>query len=311
MRYHVRRCMGEMRVILGSHLSIGGGLHKALLSADGYGFDTVAMFVRNHVPWRFKPLSDDAVQTFRRVRRRVGIGPVVAHGSYLVNLAGRAEVRRKSIAAMTEDLGRCCRLGIEFLVIHPGSRESPKRGIGLIASALNRIMDACSRRGTRTRTRTKILLETTAGQGNSIGWRFEQLDAILDAVQRPRRFGVCLDTCHVFAAGYDMRTAPACRAMLDELDSAVGMRKLMAIHLNDSRRELASRVDRHAHIGQGHIGLKGFAALVNDKRLGEVPMILETPKVLDEAGRDMDSVNAAVIRRLIRGCRRRKTSGGS
>ena len=280
-------------MILGSHLSIGGGLHRALLSAGEYGFDTVAMFVRNHVQWRFRPLANEAVAEFRRVRRRTGIGPVVAHGSYLVNLAGLADVRNKSIPAMIEDLDRCGRLGIEFLVLHPGSRASEKRGIGLIVGALNRIMDACPHH------RPKIVLETTAGQGNCIGHRFEQLAAILNAVDRPRRFGVCLDTCHVFAAGYDMRTKPACRAMIDELDRVVGLDRLMAIHLNDSRRELASRVDRHAHIGQGHIGLAGFAALVNDPRLAQVPMILETPKVLDDDGHDMDAVNAGIIRGLV------------
>lgn len=281
-------------MLLGSHLSVAGGAHKALLKAEAYGFDVVAIFVRNQVQWRFSPLSRETIETFRRTRRRLGTKAVVAHGSYLVNLAGRAVIRRKSIAAMREDLNRCGLLGIEYLVFHPGSREQTARGIRLIAAALNQIITACPHR------RPKILLETTAGQGNSVGHTFEQLAEILGLLERPVRFGVCLDTCHIFAAGYDIRTPQTYRKTMSDFDRTIGLDRLLAVHLNDSRKPLGSRVDRHAHIGHGEIGLKGFASLVNDRRLSEVPLILETPKETDEAGRDWDEINAETIRRLRR-----------
>ncbi len=280
-------------MLLGSHLSIAGGLHRALEAADDYGFDCVAMFVRNQRQWRAGPLSDEAIATFVEVRRRLRIAPVVAHGSYLVNLAGKADVRRKSITAMRDELDRCERLGIEYLVFHPGSRENADEGIGLIAEALNEIV--ADRTGL-----TKILLETTAGQGNYIGHTFEQLAAILERLERPKRFGVCLDTCHIFAAGYDIRTPHAYRKTMDEFDRTIGLERLLAVHLNDSVRGLGSRVDRHAHIGLGEIGLTGFAEIVNDQRLANLPMILETPKGADETGRDWDEINTAALRELIR-----------
>ena len=281
-------------MLLGSHLSIAGGPVNALLSAERYGFRTVAMFVRNQRQWKAPRLGDEAVAEFRRVRRRLGIRPIVAHGSYLVNLAGRAALRRKSITAVREDLDRCGRLGIEYLVLHPGSRDNPAAGIALIADGLNRILDACRHR------RPKILLETTSACGRSIGGTFEQLAGILAKVRRPRRVGVCLDTCHVFAAGYDIRTASAWWQTRDQLDAAVGLKRVLAIHLNDSLRPLGSGVDRHAHIGRGEIGRKGFAAIISDPHLAAVPMILETPKGTDDKGLDWDEINAKTLRRLAR-----------
>jgi deoxyribonuclease-4 len=278
---------------LGAHLSIAGGLHEALVRASRYGFDTVALFVRNQLQWRSPPLGEQAVRAFRRTRRRLGIGPVVAHGSYLLNLAGSHEVRRRSVAALGDDLDRCGRLGIEYLVFHPGSHGDPALGIALIAEALNETMARCRRR------RPKILLETTAGAGNTIGRSFEQLAAVLGRLERPRRFGVCLDTCHVFAAGYDVRSRRAYRRTMARFDRIIGLDRLMAIHLNDSRGKLASRLDRHAHIGHGQIGLRGFANFVVDRRLAAVPMLLETPKQRDEkTGRDWDEINAEALRRL-------------
>jgi len=281
-------------MLLGSHLSIAGGMHKALEKAASCGFNTVAVFVRNQVQWKFSPLSERAVALFRRARRRLAISPVVAHASYLVNLAGSGEVRERSIAAMVEDLSRCGRLGIDYLVFHPGSNGNAALGIALIADALNRIVAACPSR------RPKILLETTAGQGNSIGHTFAQLAEILSLLARPGRFGICLDTCHVFAAGYDIRAPRAYRATMAQFDSLVGLERLLAIHVNDSKRPLASRVDRHEHIGRGLIGPAGFANIVNDARLAGVPLILETPKGLTEDGRNWDEVNAEALRRLVR-----------
>ncbi len=280
-------------MLLGSHISISGGLHRAIEAAADYGFDCVAMFVRNQRQWRSSPLSAEATAAFVEVRRRLKIAPVVAHGSYLVNLAGKTDVRRKSIAAMRDELDRCERLGIEYLVFHPGSRENAAEGIILIAEALNEII-------TDRTGRTKILLETTAGQGNCIGYKFEQLADILDRLEMAERFGICLDTCHIFAAGYDIRTPSDYRKTIAEFDRIIGLERLQAIHLNDSVRDLGSRVDRHAHIGLGKIGLAAFAELVNDNRLANLPMILETPKGADDTGRDWDEVNAAALRGLLR-----------
>ena len=282
------------RMKLGSHLSVAGGLHKAVEKAREYGFQTVAIFVRNQRQWRAPPLDASAVAAFRAARRAWGGGPVVAHGSYLVNLAGEGEVREKSIAAVAEDLDRCGRLGVELYVLHPGSHRGRGReeGIRRIAEALNGIVAACPRR------RVKVLLETTAGAGDALGGRFEDLADILARLDRPGRFGVCLDTCHVFAAGYDLRTPAAYERTMEQFDRIVGLPRLLAIHLNDSLKPLGSHRDRHAHIGRGRIGRRGFANLVNDSRLSRVPMILETPKGLDDAGRDWDSVNAETIRRL-------------
>jgi deoxyribonuclease-4 len=280
-------------MILGSHLSIAGGLHKALEAAAGYGFDAVAMFLRNQRQWQAPPLSDPAVRTFKKTRRRLGIGPVVAHGSYLLNLAGEVPVREKSIAALRDDLRRAGRLGVEFLVIHPGSNSDLQAGIERIVAGLDAAM-----KGLRHR-HPKVLLETTAGQGNCIGHRFEHIAAVLDGVRRADRYGVCLDTAHAWAAGYDLGSSRGARKTLEAFDSIIGLSRLGAIHCNDSLKPLGSRVDRHAHIGKGEIGLAGFRALVRDPRLADVPFILETPKGTRESDNaDWDPLNAATLRCL-------------
>jgi len=280
-------------MLLGSHLSIKDGLHNALLAAGRLGLRTVGMFVRNQVQWRVPPLSDEAVATFRRTRRRLGISPIVAHGSYLVNLAGEPEVRRKSLDATVADLERCGRLGIEYLVLHPGSRADADEGVRLIARAID---EAFARLTCR---RPKLLLETTAGMGNAIGHTFEQLAAVLARLRRSRRVGVCLDACHVFAAGYDLRTAAAYRRTMDAFDDTIGLERLRAIHLSDSRHGLGSRRDRHQHIGHGKIGRRGFRQIVNDPRLADVPMILETPREKTADGRDWDVVNVETLCKLV------------
>jgi deoxyribonuclease-4 len=280
-------------MLLGAHLSIAGGPHMALHRAARYGFDTVAIFVRNQRRWRAPPLTAAAAARFRRARRRLGIGPVIAHGSYLANLAGCPAVRKKSIAAVAEELDRCRRLGADYYVFHPGSpgRDGPEVGIARVAEALNRLIPAAGRR-------VKVLLETTAGAGRQLGGRFEELAEMLARLERRRRFGVCLDTCHVFAAGYDLGTPRACRRTMRRFDRIVGLDRLRVVHLNDSLADLGSRRDRHEHIGRGRIGLEGFANFVRDRRLADVPMILETPKGTTDDGRDWDRVNAETLRSL-------------
>jgi deoxyribonuclease IV len=285
---------------LGSHLSIAGDISRALTAADAYGFESVAIFLRNQRQWRSPELTDEVVKHFRAVRRTLNIAPIVGHGSYLVNLAGSDEIRAKSLPAVADELDRCGRLGVEYLVIHPGANPDLEAGIGLIADGLNKVMAACPHR------RVKILLETTAGAGNAIGHRFEHLAEILRRLKRPTRFGVCLDTCHIFGAGYDIRTPKAYGRTMTDFDNIIGIDRLLAIHVNDSLKPLGSRRDRHAHIGAGEIGLKGFANLVNDPRLADLPMIMETPKGEGDDGPDMDTVNADTLRGLIRKPRKRR-----
>lgn len=277
---------------LGSHRSIAGGPARAVEAVHALGLSAVGLFVRNQRQWAAPPLAEPVVREFRSARRRLGIGPAVAHASYLVNLAGGDEVRERSIDALSEDLQRAGRLGIEYLVVHPGSHADTEEGIARIAEGIDRAFASCTRR------RVKLLLETTAGQGNCIGHRFEHLAEIRRRSRRKRRVGICLDTAHVFAAGYDLRTPRAWARTLDELDETVGLEHLLAVHLNDSKKPLGSRVDRHEHIGLGEIGERGFANLMRDERLADLPGILETPKEIHPDGRDWDAVNAAVLRRL-------------
>jgi len=285
-------------MLLGSHLGISGGLHKALVAAREYGFEALAMFLRNQVQWRAKALSDAAVEEFRRTRAETDVRVIAAHASYLVNLAGKDDVRDKSIPAMVEDFMRCERLGVEHLVFHPGSNPDVQAGTKLIIDALNRIADNVAVNPDAAAP-ARILLETTAGQGNCIGWRFEHLAAILDGLQQPDRFGVCLDTCHIFAAGYDLRTPEAYSQTMRQFGDVIGFERLFAIHINDSKRDFATRVDRHEHIGKGFLGRKAFVNVVNDPRLDDVPMILETPKGTDDKDRDWDTVNARTLGRMV------------
>ena len=271
---------------LGSHLSISGGLYKALEGADAYNFSSVAIFVRNQVQWKVKPLDDKDILRFKETREKLKIKNVVAHASYLINLAGKEEVREKSIPGMITDVERCHQLGIESLVLHPGSNPDLEKGIDMIAAGLNDIAD-------KTKDcQTKILLETTAGQGKCIGHRFEHIAAILDKVNTPNRFGVCLDTCHIFAAGYDLRTPKAYNATMKEFEETIGFKNLVAVHLNDSKKDLGTRVDRHEHLGHGFLGKESFVNLANDKRFMEIPLIMETPKDKAENSEDWDDINS-------------------
>jgi deoxyribonuclease-4 len=278
-------------------MSIAGGVDKGPLRGREVGCDAIQIFTKSNRQWRARPLADDEVQAFRRNLTAAGIGAVVAHDCYLVNLAAPvATVWRRSVVAFREELERAERLGIPWLVTHPGSRlgASEADGTARVAEALNRLhADA-------PHHRVRILLETTAGQGTSLGHRFEQLAAIIDQVEAADRVGICLDTCHLFAAGYDIRTAEGYRDTMRALATCLGVARVKVIHLNDSQKGLGSRVDRHAHIGEGQLGLTAFASFLKDPRLRRVPMILETPK-----GEDVitaDRRNLRRLRKLLAGC---------
>ncbi|HHH76334.1 MAG TPA: deoxyribonuclease IV [Phycisphaerae bacterium] len=281
---------------LGAHLSISGGMDKAIVAAAGYEFTTVALFLRNQTRWAASALKEETVTDFKKARDKYGISPIVAHGSYLVNLAGEKIVRDKSITAMIEDLSRCEKLSIEYLVLHPGSRPDAEEGIDLIAKALDEIITACE---IKSEPGPRILLETTAGQGSCIGYRFEHIADILSRSSRNDRLGVCLDTCHIFAAGYDIRTARGCEETIKTFDKIIGLDKLFAVHLNDSKKPYDSRVDRHEHIGQGLIGLAGLKAFVNHPAIRPLPLILETPKAKKGDPADYDAINAKTVRSML------------
>lgn len=281
----------------GAHLSIAGGVVNALLKADELGMDTVQIFTKNANQWAGKPFGPDEPAEFRKALRRTRLKFATSHDSYLINLAtADAALWKKSLDAFVDELDRAEALGLTYLVTHPGAHVGigEEAGLANVARAIDEV-HAC-----RPDDRVKILLELTAGQGSCLGHRFEHLATVLETVREPRRLGVCFDTCHVFAAGYAFGTPAEYQATFDEFDRVIGLKRLKLFHLNDSKKPLGSRVDRHDHIGRGHLGLEPFRMIVNDPRFQKTPMILETPKE-DDDGAPMDPVNLATLRGLVAG----------
>ncbi len=284
---------------LGAHMSIAGGLHLAFDRISRAGGDAMQIFVRNQRQWTAPPMTDSDAALFRRRWEESGRIPVAAHSSYLVNLADSdPEKTRRSIDAFADELGRVAALGIPLFVTHPGHHL----GQGVEAGLRNYVQNldrAISLAGTGTRgaavSGVTVLIETTAGQGSGLGSTFEEIAVILDSSRYGAQLGVCFDTCHSFAAGYDFRTLQAYRETFSRFDALIGLARLKLFHLNDSKRALGSKVDRHEHIGKGEIGLDGFRLLLNDPRFADHPMILETPKEKDMAE---DRNNLAVLRSL-------------
>jgi deoxyribonuclease-4 len=283
------------RHCFGAHLSIAGGLHRAAAEALRGGFDTVQVFVKNQRQWRAAALDPRDVAQWRTLCATPGFGPPVAHASYLINLASpQRRLAERSRVAFAEELRRCDTLGIPYLVVHPGSATDGDiaGGLARVARALNRILaerrDGCA----------IPVLETTAGSGHTLGRTFTELAEIIAQLAEPSRAGVCVDTCHVFAAGYDVRRPEQYDGLVSEIERTVGVERVCCWHLNDSVGPRGSHRDRHAHIGHGRLGLRGFRYLLADDRFRGVPMILETPKGTDEHGRDWDLVNLTRLRRL-------------
>jgi deoxyribonuclease-4 len=279
---------------LGAHMSIAGGLHLALERGRALDCFAVQIFVKNQRQWAARPLGDAEARAFRAARRATGIPAVFAHGSYLVNLASPAPAAwRQAVDAFTDELERAEALGLSCVAIHPGSHlgTGAEAGIGRVAAAVGEALR-------RTRgCRVRIALENTAGAGGTLGRTFAELGAMLDRVGRARRVGVCVDTCHLFAAGYDIRTPAGYGAAVAECARAVGLDRVLAFHLNDARVPLGSGLDRHEHIGRGALGLAPFRRLLHDRRFAAVPKVLETPKDPEPAA---DRRNLAVLRRLRR-----------
>jgi len=258
-------------VLLGAHESIAGGVSQAFARAEEHGARSLQIFTKNARGWNAPPLTQEERRAFRAEARRSGL-PAIAHGSYLVNLGTEDPVlREKSIACVTEELTRCEQLGISCLVIHPGTHPDEKRGLALVAEGL----DEVHRRTPRFRSR--VCLEITAGQGHCLGWRFWHLTEILSRVAREDRLGICLDTCHLFAAGYDLSSEEGYDTVMAECDAAVGLDRVRCFHLNDSKKPLGCRVDRHEEVGKGTIGRTAFRCLVNDSRFVNTIGVLETP----------------------------------
>jgi deoxyribonuclease-4 len=283
-----------MDLLLGAHFSIAGGLHHAIEESQSYQCTVLQMFTKNATTWRERLLSQKDIDKFKQARQASNIRFIAVHASYLINIAGGEEKKSfLSRNALKQELVRCGQLDIDFLVLHPGSHmgKGEEAGIMRIARNLNKIFDETN--GIKTR----LLLETTAGQGSSIGCRFEHLAAIIKRIQDRSRIGICMDTSHIFAAGYDISTPAGYRETIHAFDEIVGLAHLHLIHLNDSKKEAGSRVDRHEHIGAGFIGKETFKLIINDARFTNIPKIIETPKGKTRF-KDWDRINLNRLRRL-------------
>ena len=278
----------------GAHMSITGGFDKAIDRGEDCGCDTVQIFTKSNRQWKAAPLEGADIDTFLERKDKTRITPIFAHAAYLINLCSESvPTRRQSVKAMIDELQRAARLELPFVVLHPGSHGSQgaKRGLRLAADNLRRVFDGTSDCAVR------IALETTAGQGTALGARFEDLADLHERIDAEERLCVCLDSCHIFAAGYELRDEKSYKATIKEFDRVVGLHRLHAIHLNDSKKPFAEHKDRHEHIGQGQIGCDGFRFIVNDRRLRKIPMVLETPKGDDNAD---DKMNLKTLRGLVK-----------
>jgi deoxyribonuclease-4 len=280
---------------IGAHMSIAGGYHHSVHAAHRAGCDTVQLFTKNNNQWRARELTHEEVWRFAQSLRETGIDYPVAHDCYLINPASPdPALWQKSLNALSIEIARGEALGLRYLIIHPGSHleSSVEQGLRRAAQAIDEA------HAQNSGARIEVLLEITAGQGSNLGHRVEHLERIFELVREPHRLGVCFDTCHAFAAGYALGTPGEYEATMRALDRTVGLRRIKAFHLNDSKRELGSRVDRHAHIGRGRMGLEPFRLLLNDPRFASIPMYLETPKER-ENGEDMDVINLRTLRELV------------
>jgi deoxyribonuclease IV len=278
-------------LMTGAHVSIAGGMHRAFERGTRLRCRAIQIFLKNSNQWKARILAEQDRILFQEARANSAIQAVIAHDSYLINLASPdRDLRRRSFEAFVEEMKRANFLGVRYLVMHPGAHM----GAG-IRAGISRVADALRRALALVEPPVTILLENTAGQGSCIGHRFEHLAGILEKTKDPDRAGVCLDTCHLFAAGYDIRTEKGYAETIREFDRLIGKELIAAFHVNDSKKDLGCRVDRHVHIGQGLIGLDAFGFLLNDKRFLRIPKILETPK---GAGIEEDLMNLATLHSL-------------
>jgi deoxyribonuclease-4 len=278
--------------LLGAHESVAGGLHLAFERIEKVDGESLQIFTRNQRQWHPAELKAEEIDLFKKAHEKSGGMPVASHASYLVNLAsGKDDIMEKSIRNFVLELTRCDRLGVPYVILHPGSHggDGVEAGLERFTRGLDKAIE-------KSGIAVQVLVETTAGQGTGLGSSFEELAYILDNSKFPELLGVCVDTCHIFSAGYELRTQDGYKKTIDALDNSVGLDKIRFFHLNDSKKERGGKVDRHEHIGKGAIGLDGFKNLLNDKRFAGLPMTLETPK---SDSLDEDRENLRVLRSLM------------
>lgn len=280
-------------MLLGAHMSIGGGVHRAIERACSIGCTAMQIFVKNNMQWFARPLAPEEIKAFVRHAQRAELSSVFAHANYLINLAAtNPQFHANSLRALAEELIRANALKLPFLVMHPGAHlgAGEEAGLEKIVASIDAVFTAIPK------IKTKIALETTAGQGTCLGHRFEHLAWIIENVREPGRLCVCLDTAHVFAAGFDLTSEAGTRKMFREFERTIGLEHLVALHLNDSKSARGSRVDRHEHIGKGKIGLDAFRFIMRDSRFRKIPKVLETPK-----GKELreDVENFEILRGLL------------
>jgi deoxyribonuclease IV len=285
-------------ILVGAHMSIAGGVNLAIERARSIDCTVMQIFVKNNMQWFARPLTPDEIRTFLEHQQRSELSSIFAHANYLINLAAtNGQFHANSIRSLSEELVRADQLELPFLVLHPGAHLGAGEVAGLekIVESIDRVFSSLPK------IKTRIALETTAGHGSCLGNKFEHLAYIISCVHEPERLCVCLDTAHVFAAGYDIGSEASVRKTFREFDRVVGLDRLVAIHLNDSKTACGSRVDRHEHIGKGKIGLSAFRFIIGDRRFRKIPKVLETPK-----GKDLreDVINLKTLRRLMTTARR-------
>jgi deoxyribonuclease-4 len=281
-------------ILLGAHMSIAGGVHLAVDRARSIGCTALQVFTKNSNQWKCKPLSVEDIESYKTKIADARIAPVVAHDSYLINLSAvDPDLLKKSRSMLVEEIRRCAQLGIPLLNFHPGAHggAGADDGIKRVIESLNLAHEATTGCGVMS------VVETTAGQGTSVGRSFEEIGAIINGVEQTARMAVCIDTCHIFAAGYDIATEAGYTKTFEDFEAIVGLDRLAAFHINDSKKGLAGRVDRHEHIGKGAIGVEAFRRLMNDQRFAAIPKILETPKSEDL---HEDVENMKLLRSLVR-----------
>jgi deoxyribonuclease IV len=282
----------KSEILLGAHMSIGGGVHRAIERACSIECRAMQIFVKNNMQWFARPFTRDEIKAFRDHPQRADLSAVFAHANYLINLAAtNPQFHANSIRALSEELERADQLGLPFLVLHPGAHlgAGEEAGLKKIVASINQIFARIPK------VKTRIALETTAGQGSCLGHSFDHLAYLMRQVRDPERLCVCLDTAHVFAAGQDLTSAAATRKMFRDFDRTIGLQHLVALHLNDSKTARGSRVDRHEHIGKGRIGLEAFRVIMRDRRFRKIAKVLETPKGKDLLG---DVENLKTLRAL-------------
>lgn len=280
------------RLNIGAHVSISGGLDKSVLRAWKIGCETIQIFTKSNAQWKARKLNKDEIERFNLELQKFQIYPVIVHSSYLINLcAPDKEILKKSIVSFTQELKRCESIGAMCLVFHPGAHlgKGEDYGIEKTAESLNLIHEKTPN------FKTLTVIELTAGQGTVIGYKFEQIRKLIDLIEDKNRIGVCVDTCHIFSAGYDIRTEKGCEIVFKEFDEIIGIDKIKVFHLNDSKNELNSRIDRHFHIGKGKIGKNAFHFIMRNPKFKDIPKIIETPKGYND---ELDIMNLSTLRKL-------------